>query len=310
MIEDNYRAERIRADGAVIYCWGDEQRGTEGFSEECFEEMRNQFQKEKGVRLGLHLGDSFDWLRPTMRARVEGQLAHDPSARAQIDKMLRPAQDKVLSKMTPFEGRMLGVHEGHHTWTFAEGVNLEQRMASALRAPYLGWIGATRLSFQTGETAHHGHVLTLLSTHGGGNGTAVGSDARKIQELAVATVADLYVRGHSCKAMVTPALERRVIRRSGPPGVLKTVPWYVNTPGMCKSYTNGWDSSYAERAGYIPQPIGWIVIRIRVVNRRAMTAERGIPMKDRTRRPGGGFRYPTTLHVEATPVIFSDWGVE
>lgn len=308
MIEDNYVEARIK-NGVCIYVWGDEQEGSEGFARECRDEMLYQFKKEPGTKLGLHLGDSFDWLRPTMRARVDGQLIHDPSARAQVSNMVRRAQDDALKDLTPFEGRMIGCHEGHHSWRYEDGTSTDQRLASALRTRYLGWIAATQLRLTVGEKGKKpgggSFGLTLLSTHGAGNSTAIGSDAKKIQDLAMGTWADLYFRGHSCKAMVTPGLERRIIRSSRTPGVKKQVPWFINAPGMSKSYTNGWQSTYAERAGYTPQPIGWIVVRIGLSSSWAGSEANGV---NRLRPDGGKRQPPTTLRIEATPVVFSEHG--
>ena len=43
----------------------------------------------------------------------------------------------------------------------------------------------------------------------------------------------------------------------------------MNVGGFCQSYTDGWKSSYAERAGYNPQPLTYGVIRIRLTQRKA-----------------------------------------
>lgn len=316
MIHDNVADILLHSThGAVLYLFGDEQRGSPGFGayksrtqkavgpgQDCFDEMVYQFQREPGRRYALHMGDAWDFIRPTMRARLEAPLVHDSSARGQVDDMVRRAQDADLKQYSPFEGRMIGVHEGHHSWKFGENVSTDQRLAAAMRARFLGWIGATRLRLKLeGARGDNAYVKTLLSTHGQGGSRAAGSDAKYIDELAKGFIADIYARGHSCKALVHPAMSRRAIRRSGPPGVDCSTPWYVNTPGMCEGYTDGWSSSYAERTGYIPQSLGWCVVRFKIVRRKEYAKARGL---GRVKGGGGRDTYSNSVDVQASPVIF------
>jgi len=317
MIEDNVADILLHSThGAVIYCFGDEQRGSQGFGtyrvrsqkaigpgQDCFDEMVYQFQKEPGRKYALHMGDAWDFIRPTMRARIEAPLVHDGSAKVQIDDMVRRAQDADLKQYAPFEGRMIGSHEGHHSWKFSEGVTTDQRLAAAMKSRFLGWIGATRLRIRLeGTKRDSGYVKTLLSTHGQGGSRTAGSDAKYIDELAKGFMADIYVRGHSCKSLVHPAMSRREIRRSGPLGITQSTPWYINTPGMCEGYTDGWNSSYAERAGYIPQSLGWCVIRLKLVRRKDHAQQRGLKSNVMaTGRPA----YAMSVDIQASPVIFT-----
>ncbi len=317
MIEDNVADILLHSThGAVIYCFGDEQRGSQGFGEyrsrsdkaigpgqDCFDEMVYQFQKEPGSKYALHMGDAWDFIRPTMRARIEAPLVHDGSAKAQVDDMVRRAQDADLKQYSPFEGRMIGLHEGHHSWKFSEGVSTDQRLAAAMRGKFLGWIGATRLRIKlAGTKADNGYVKTLLSTHGQGGSRTAGSDAKYIDELAKGLISDIYVRGHSCKALVHPAMNRRTIRRVGPLGVDQNTPWYINTPGMCEGYTDGWNSSYAERAGYIPQSLGWCKISLKIVRRKDYSIAKGLTA---VKTAKGHKTYSMSVDIQASPVIFN-----
>ena len=317
MIEDNVADILLHSThGAVIYCFGDEQRGSQGFGEyrsrsdkaigpgqDCFDEMVHQFKKEPGSKYALHMGDAWDFIRPTMRARIEAPLVHDGSAKAQVDDMVRRAQDADLKQYTPFEGRFIGLHEGHHSWKFSEGVSTDQRLAAAMRGRFLGWIGATRLRVRlAGKKDDFAYVKTMLSTHGQGGSRTAGSDAKYIDELAKGFISDIYVRGHSCKSLVHPAMSRRTIRRVGEPGIESVTPWYINTPGMCEGYTDGWNSSYAERAGYIPQSLGWCVIRLKMVQRKEHAQAKGLKAQ---RNGSGRVTYSNAVDIQASPVIFN-----
>ena len=283
MIEDNgFDLDLHPTHGAVIYNISDEQRESPGYDDECFQEMVRQFKAEKGPKYMLHTGDQCDWLRPTMREKVGAALAGDPSARKMLDDMVIRTQDKFLDEYSPFEGRTIGCHEGHHSWRLMSGITTDQRFASAMRARHLGWIAATRLRlFRTDAKGNRlarsgASSKTMLSTHGSGGGKAAGSDASAIDGLAKAFFADIYVRGHSCGGLTMPGVARREIRREGALGTIRRTPWYVNVPGMCEGFTNGWETSYAERAGFLPKSLGWATTRFRIVQRKAIAADNGL----------------------------------
>lgn len=301
MIEDNgFNIECDPTHGAVIYVSGDEQRGSPGFVNECFEDMVNRFRLEPGPKYYLHVGDLHDWLRPTMREKVEGATVGDPSARKMLDEFVRNEQDRILDKYEIFKDRTVGCHEGHHNWKFMDGGSTDQRFAAAMRSRQLGWIAATRLRILTkGAKANYAYSKTMVSTHGSGGGKSAGSDAVAVDNLAKGFFADIYVRGHSCGGIAQPGYARREVRREGPLGVIKRTPWYINTPGMCEGYTNGWATSYAERAGFTPKALGWCTIRLKIVMRRQGALDLGIGPGGKKHR-----RYAHSVEVAGAVHLF------
>ena len=262
----------LKGGGVAVFLFGDLQLGSQGFDDEAWEQFKQEFKSTPNA-IGLGLGDYGDWLRPSMRSRVQGSISGDDSARSMMDDLVRSDQDKkggVLDKMDFLKGRLIGLHSGHHEWEWGTGGNSTQRLCSALKAPYLGWMASTRLKLAYGALAKRTSkftrtfAYTMVTMHGTGNGRFVGSDTNWMERNIVsAWDADFYARGHGCKAAAWHPFERNYVRTSGPCGVDKSTPDCMLIGGFNRSFTDGWQSSYAERAGFAPQPVSWGVLRIR-----------------------------------------------
>ena len=249
-----------------IFIFGDLQfrRNDDAFDSSAWEQFRDEFKSTPNA-WALGLGDYEDFLRPTMRARIQASVAGDDSARQQIDDRVRSEQEAIIKEMSFLEGRLIGLHSGHHEWEFSTGDNSTQRLCQALKSPYLGWMASTRVGIGE-EWSNSTFTYTIISMHGTGSALATTTDARWLESRIVpAFEADHYIRGHSCKSVAWTAFERHSIRRAGPFGDIVKPVRCINVGGFNKGYTDGWKSSYVERAGLTPQAVGWAVIRIKRV---------------------------------------------
>lgn len=274
-----------------LFFFGDLQWGTPGFSKEAWEEFKAEFKSTPNA-WALGLGDYGDFVRPSMRAKLGSPLAHDDSTREQLDGMVRHEHDKILDLMGFLEGRLIGLHDGHHNWVFADGTNATQRFCTALRAPYLGWMAYTRLILHVigHSKGTNGYAYMVLSMHGTGNGRHISSDVNWLMNNVYPNWdADLMVKGHSCKA-ISWFTERNYPRHRGTPGVDKKIIRFLNVGGFHGGYTDGWNASYVERAGFAPQPISWGVARIRLTNAKAVIGTKksciGLDVEAVSRGPG------------------------
>ena len=50
----------------------------------------------------------------------------------------------------------------------------------------------------------------------------------------------------------------------GPPGFYTKNYQFINCGGFHNGWTDGWSSSYVERAGFVPQPLSWAVLRLKM----------------------------------------------
>lgn len=254
-----------------IFLFGDLQHGAPGFDEDAFEQFKAEFKSTKNA-VALGLGDYSDQFRPTMRDRII--KATDDSTRNQLDKLYIQDHDKLIDKLAFLEGKLVGIHNGHHCHEFLNGTNSDQRLASALKAPYLGWIASTRICLSRQDD--HSYSYTIISTHGQPNARRNGGAVAWLENNFLSSwIADQYCFGHNCKSINWTPTERNIIRRDGQAGVIRQLPRAINVGGFCRGYTDGWESSWVERMGFAPQPIGWAVIRLKIRQGIQINQERG-----------------------------------
>ncbi len=290
-----HHGTRIHLDpthGATLFVFGDRQQGSAGYRAEAWQEFKHEFQTTKNA-WAIGLGDYGDWLRPSMRSRLTDALAKDDSARAMMERDVLRGHDEIIKDMEFLKGKLIGLHEGHHLWEFAHGGNTDQRLASALKAPYLGWSAATRLTLHYGAPSEiksqHNFIHTIISTHGNANGRKVHSALAYLENYAQAWIADSYLMGHGCKSANHVPFKRSHVRREGPFGVNTQIPRCIVVGGFAEGFTDGWKSDYVERAGFQPQPLSYALLRFKRVQRQDEMIKNGLSVE----------RGTYTLRVEA-----------
>lgn len=275
MIDHEFRIPIKHTNPATIFFFGDLQWGAKGFDDSAWDAFKSRFKATPNA-WAVGLGDYGDWLRPSMRAPLKASLAKDKSAAVMLDDQIRRKQDELINKMAFLEGRLVGLHQGHHCWEFSSGDNSDMRICAALRTKFLGWMASTRLVFE--RTAEgYGDVMTMISMHGTGNSRYTGTDSRWLdQNIVPAFHAEIYAKGHGCKADAWSPFERHIVRRKGPPGMIRQKIYCLNVPGFSRGYTNGWESGYVEQAGFQPQPLGWGELRVGQTCKKSVRAARGL----------------------------------
>mgnify|MGYP001607888204 CR=1 FL=1 len=274
---------RLEREELTLFVFGDLQYGADGFNLEAWKEFEHEFKTTPNA-WALGLGDYQDFARPTMRGRLEASASHDDSIKKQLDKMVILEQDKLLNLMGFLEGRCIGLHEGHHTWNLGSGIKTDQRIASALKAPFLGWMASTRLCLAYGKAKNNDHkrmlIHTIVSMHGNANARRTGGAAAWLENnIMPGFLADHYIQGHACKHVAWEPNERKEIRREGPAGTIMRIPKCMQVGGFHSGYTDGWQSSYVERFGFTPQPLGYGVIRFKRIERQGLQELNGTPGK-------------------------------
>ncbi len=259
----------FNGDGFELYFFGDRQEGSTGYVPEAWETFKQEFKSSKKKKAVIGLGDYGDWLRPSLQPILKGALGKDDSARGMLDKAILKEHDKIIDAHEFLKGYVIGLHEGHHNWTTLDGINLDQRLASALKTRFLGFAAGTRLVLNTafgGKSKEQSYVATVFSTHGNANGRKVPGALSWVENnIANAKIYDIYAIGHGCKSGNEAPFERQECRRIGPPGEKKSVPRIIAVGGFCKGWTDGWKSDYVEKAGMSPQPLAWAKVTFRLV---------------------------------------------
>jgi len=268
---------RINAgsESVTIFCTGDFHEDDPRRDSPQFAALKDEFKSSPNPRL-LLLGDYGEQWRPSSRERLSSILVRDDDERSQFDDDVRRKQDPLIKRLSFAEGKIIGIHSGHHHWTFASGENTDQRLASALRAPYLDIVAISRVQMIPCGDSRHALSYTLMSMHGAGSSKFVCSDGAQWQNAIFPYwIADHYVRGHGHKAGVWCPGARNVARRFGPAGIIEESPTMMMVGGLRRCYTDG-HTSYEEQKLLPPQPISWGIIRLKINRRTCTSAARGL----------------------------------
>ena len=249
----------------TIFFWGDRQAGTKGYSKLAWGVFKKAFKSTPNA-YAIAQGDYRDFLRPSMRARILGGLAHDESAREQMDNLVMEDYWKELEDLSFMKGKILVFHEGHHDWKYADGTTASQKLAGGLKSVYGGWMARTRLvlkpTTKRGVTGACGFNYYIISMHGSGSARKASTDAGWLEtNIYPYWEADAIARGHSTKLNATP-LTRNYPKVLGPPGNHEKIRWMINSGGFHRGYTNGWETSYVARNGFPPSALGWSTLTL------------------------------------------------
>jgi len=272
---------QVWGDGADIWFVGDEQEGSEGFDPKgaWSSFVEHDWKSSKNPYL-VHVGDPSDWLRPTMRDRIGAVLIKDRSAKRQLDDIVRKHYDSVCERLAFAEGRIIGMHEGHHEYEFLSGMSSTTYLAEQLKTINMGWLAITRIVFNFYNSCRSAAYM-VASSHGNASGKATSSVAKSMEASMEDVICDLKVQGHACRSANWVPHTYRMPKRQGPPGMTEIVCRHLLVGGFCKSYTDGWashpvkdqksnkwvggrpKSSYAEQRNLSSQPQMWGVARFK-----------------------------------------------
>lgn len=275
---------RVGSEGADIFFFGDEQEGSDGYRDDAWQAFKEDWKRSKNP-WGIHMGDARDWLRPSMRGRLEEVMTKDPSMKKQMDDLVMGGVEKTVERLEFMKGRIIGMHEGHHDYEFQSGANATMMLATALNTVNMGWVATTRLILSREadrlRRKDDGLAFTIASTHGNASGRNTTAVAQSMENSVKDYVCDLKVAGHACRSASWTPHTYKIVRRHGPPGVQEIIPRHLLVGGFCDAYTDGWISkpiptregkliggrpkrSYAEGRNLTSQPLMWGVARIRL----------------------------------------------
>jgi len=182
-----------------------------------------------------------------------------------IDEQVESAYDILL----PHQERIIGLGIGNHEETIIRkcGTDPILRLCEMLstdnhKVKYLGYSSLIKLQFSC--KGGQGRSVIIRTHHGWGGGSrTAGADITKYERDVGKWNADIYLYGHVHKK------QTHSIPRMGMRG--KKLIARKQIIGICgtflRTYTEGPDSTYAERAGYPPTEIGGIKILMKPLSR-------------------------------------------
>ncbi len=149
-------------------------------------------------------GDYEDSFRAHTRSRLETDLEEDERAAIHEANLRRLCEFEHL--MDFMRGRLIGMGDGNHDWTFADGRNTAQVLAHDFGCEYLGVLAAVRIVFEY----NGGCVpITYVQHHGRPSGAqTAGGKFNHVERFARSFDADIVATGDDHKKGITSAQTR------------------------------------------------------------------------------------------------------
>lgn len=207
----------------------------------------------------LGMGDYVDSASTSERQCLANSAFHE-STLQQIEDL---AEDKVklLAKELSFmQGRLIGLINGNHYFSFPSGVNTDQKLAGLLRTKYLGVCSFIRIYFDScGRYASR----DIFAHHGMGASRMIGGSLNRVAQMLEGAEADWVVMGHDHKKGAVPGTPRLRLSHSSRSGlkVEQRESWIIRSGSYLASYEDG-VTNYNVDACRTPASLGHVELLI------------------------------------------------
>lgn len=249
-----------------IYSLGDTHLGNKGCALEKLQEDIEAIRADPNARV-LLMGDLADYISQADRRWDATQIPDGARVRDLADwgAFLRQLCEKTFA---PIRGKILGALSGNHEATFQARQAQQQHAAfcAALRIPDLGYCCMFDLVFQkqcgklrgNGRGNRPARAYRIFAHHGAGAAQTAGGKINRLVKFMNMNDADVYFVGHVHEHDVKPleylAADTKCER------VIDHRKLGVFSGTYLRTYSEGKDAGYGERAGYSPVPLGFSVV--------------------------------------------------
>lgn len=219
------------------------------------------------------MGDYVELCSTSEREALLRASMHE-SAKTRFDDVAKGAIKQFANEVEFMRGRLVGLINGNHYWSFPDGTNSDQKLCGHLGCRYLGVSSFVRLTFE----ANNGHrnTLDVWAHHGAGGARLPGGSINRVDQMRDHAEADVYVMGHDHKRGVFPANPRLCIARDASHGLKlqERQAYLIRSGSFLKSYEDG-QSSYNVDAARGPSSLGWAELEV-TIHTRGPLVVRGI----------------------------------
>ena len=213
--------------------------------------------KTKDNTLYLGMGDYDDLASTSERAILLDIKLHE-STKYEIENLFKKNIDKICSEMSFMKGKIVGLIEGNHYGLFPNGTTTTQKMCEILDCKYLGVSSFIRLTFVYGAIES---AVDIWAHHGKGAARLVGGSINRVQQMAEAADAHIYIMGHDHKKGAVPSSKLHLIGTKGKLTVKHKKQLYVRSGSFLKGYVEN-EASYVVDAAMNPTDLGVVKIEL------------------------------------------------
>lgn len=237
--------------------FGDIHRSAALCHEEKWLEFLDWARKQRNTYF-LGMGDYDDLMSSSEREGMSRSSLHTSTIQT-VESMYKKHTDTLVKEMSFMSGHLVGLLEGNHYAQFQNGTTSTQRMCDALGCKYLGVSAFIRLSLKGSGNKYFG--LDIWAHHGKGAARLAGGSFNRVQNMAEAAEADIYLMGHDHRRGALP-INRLKLRGMGTSLSLVNRKVYIaRTGSFLRGYVPG-ASSYVADGMMSPCDLGVVVFTI------------------------------------------------
>jgi predicted phosphodiesterase len=237
--------------------FGDIHRDSPNHAHDKWKEFLDYARRQKDAWF-FGMGDYIDSMSTSEREQMIRASMHETTT-CDLENMALGKVATLAKELAFMRGRLIGLVNGNHYFTFPSGINSDQKLCEKLDCKYLGVSTFTRLSLD-----FHGAFQTfdIWAHHGAGGARLPGGSINRVDQMREHAEADCYVMGHDHKRGVFPANPRMLLAQSrGGLRLRERQQWLIRSGSFLKSYDDG-QVSYNVDAGRGPCSIGHVELEI------------------------------------------------
>jgi hypothetical protein len=170
---------------------------------------------------------------------------------------LQEAKIEMMADELKFmKGRLIGLLNGNHYFSFTDGTNSDQRICRILDCKYLGVSSFVRLYL---DNCGRKRSLDVWAHHGTGAGRLFGGSINRVDQMREHAEADFYCMGHDHKRGAVPATPRLFLEHNARGGlkVKQRQQWLIRSGSYLASYVEN-TRNYNVDAGRGPCSLGHV----------------------------------------------------
>lgn len=255
-----------RSDYITIVPLGDVHLGSVACDEDLLASTIQRIERDPNC-YWLLMGDACDFIQSKDWRFNPGTLAEWITVK-DLNNISGVQKDRFLSYVEPIAAKCLGVIEGNHELSikshyerdiYSEIVTEIKEMAGALEVYKLGlgYYGWLRMAFYSDEGNNVRSAIDICLHHGFVGGRLAGAKALNMERFLWTHNADLVLMGHSHNVATFRASVQGLDHRGN---FVERVRKGAFTGTFLSDVNLDGESTYSERKGYLPNPVGTITI--------------------------------------------------
>lgn len=198
IFETHYVQIPVEKSGDIHYLipFGDIHRSAPLCHVEKWKEFLSWAKTKNNARF-IGMGDYDDLMSAGERSIIQKAELHD-SSKETIESMYKYHTEKLADEMSFMRGKLVGLIEGNHYAVLQSGITTTQYLCQLLDCKYLGASAFIRLAFIYKGTGNS-RAIDIWCHHGKGAARLIGGSLNRVQQMAEAANADVFIQGHDHK---------------------------------------------------------------------------------------------------------------